>query len=300
MAPLCAGQRLGRRPRSRRATLVWFGLALAGPSSALAAGVATTPIIDDGVSVSIARIGAVNRVSGKIDAVELRIEVVDDQTAALRGYRSMASVVDIDCSGERDRVRSARAFELAHLSGPSHAHSVSGEWVRPTPEAYLAKVIKLVCSNQRLGRPPAASVQAAPAPGAAPAHAPSSDAATQKVSISEPAPQSRTGAVSADPSAPRTNIAAGRSAGAQPARPRVQVASSASRRAAEQALGTVSPEVRAPLAGEVEAAKVRGKTVYRSVVANFVSVSDAQAFCADMKARRRACVVWTGRAARSH
>jgi hypothetical protein len=273
-------------------------LALAFTVAARAAQAADAIVADD-VWVSVSGAGVAIPASGEVRGVELTIETTGDQAAAAHGYRSMASTVDIDCSGGRDRVRSARAFEGAHLAGPSRPRPVSGQWVRPNPEAYLAKVIGQVCASE--GMPPARSAPQAAAAPRRPAEEMSRASVTATpatrlaASLTAPAsasPPSRA-AGAGDVRAAMLQRTATASQVAAGGRYRAQLASSDSRPAAQAVLDRLGAQIRPPLAGEVQVANVRRRTVYRSIVVNFATSVDAQAFCTRMKSAGRDCLVWS-------
>ena len=233
-----------------------------------------------GVAVRIVRDGVVGSPSGKVSGVVLNIEVTEDAAAELYGYRSMNSLVDIDCRAGRDRVRSAQAFERPHLAGASHRGRTSGEWVRPTPGAYMSDVIERVCSHAGLRAAQAAQAVAKVGP------------AVTAPSVPPPASSPMPPGTGGPPKPARLAVPA--MTGASSSRPRVQVASSASEGAARALLDEVRAEIAPPLTGAVETAEVRGKTVYRSVVGGFGSEAEAQTFCARMKQARGSCIVWKG------
>jgi hypothetical protein len=301
---------LGQRSKSRKrgveaARTAWAvaALALAIAVGARSASLAADPIVTDDVIVSVSGAGVANNASGEVRGVELRIEASDDQAASAHGFRSMASTVDIDCNGERDRVRSARAYDLPKLAGPSHPRPVSGQWVRPNPEAYLAKVIGEVCAREGL-QPAGATAMVAAEPRrrgdeVGPQAGATAIRTTRLVAdLSAPAPAVASRAVAGTSAGhaalpPQTPPASAIAAGG---RYRAQLASNDSRQAAQAVLDRLGAEVRPPLAGEVQVANVRGRTVYRSIVANFAAAADAQAFCTRMRSAGRACIVWSGAA----
>jgi hypothetical protein len=279
----------------QRATV---GVSLAALLTASGAFGATGPatVDDEGVSVVIVQTGAAPAASGQVNGVILDIEVTDDEVAALHGYRSLKSVVDVDCRGERDLVREARAFPLPRLTGASQVRTTSGQWVRPTPEAYMSRVIKTICS--RVGLRPVGEGAAVTAAASPPAARRSSTLA-QTVATPprlQPALALPAGPQAA-PKAPLKSVgpASSTEASVAAARLRVQIASLASPSAAQAVLDAVKYEIQPPLAGEIEAAEVRGRKTYRSIVDNFSSEAAANAFCVRMKqAMNTGCIVWKG------
>ena len=264
-----------------------FGLAafLAGASGLAEAQVTAH---GEGVAVAVVRAGAVGSASGEVSDVALNIEVTEDGAAALYGYRSMHSVVDIDCRGGRDRVRSAQAFERPHLAGPSQMRPTSGEWVRPTPGAYMSDVIEKVCSRAGLRSAPTATAVVAAAEPTLPPVTSSPKASSPKAS--SPNASSPTLPRAGGPPATQPPELAVKGGG--PSQLRAQIASSSSESAARAFLDRARTEIPPPLTSSVETAEVRGKRVYRSVVEGFKSQAEAQAFCARMHQANVECIVW--------
>jgi hypothetical protein len=127
---------------------------------------------------------------------------------------------------------------------------------------------------------PAAPVDAGFSAAASPAPAPARE------------PEAAPAAVAAAPPSPPSSQAA--SAGFL-SQARVQIASSPSRADAEARLGRSAGLIAPPLRGEVEVASVRGRTVYRSIIAPFASTSEAQAFCSRVRGNLDGCFVWPAR-----
>jgi len=227
----------------------------------------------DGVTVTISRDGSAAATSATIKGVVLTVEVSNDEAAAVHGYRSLTSVVDIDCRGERDHVEQARAFKLPHLAGPSEAWPTPGVWVRPAPDAYMSQVIKAVCAREHFspGQDLSAVVTQSDSPRRSPGLGPS--VVTGQASVSESS--------ESDPTV----------------QARVQIASSETREGAQESLTRFAARILPPLRGEVEIAKVRGRTVYRSIVEPFPLNANALAFCAEWKRAGGDCIVWQRRGA---
>lgn len=99
------------------------------------------------------------RPDGIIEGVELQGEVVSSAAAQTRGYRSMRSVVNIDCARRRDQVVKMTIYPEAGAKGAPIARQVPEGWVQPSPAAYLSEVMEALCA-------------AAPAPKAAPSKLP--------------------------------------------------------------------------------------------------------------------------------
>jgi len=70
-----------------------------------------------------------------------------------------------------------------------------------------------------------------------------------------------------------------------------QVAASPTAQGAQHVLGQLRALITPPLAGSVEAATVKNAAVFRASVAGFVSLGDAQAFCARAASVSKTCWV---------
>ncbi len=238
----------------------------------------------EGVTVAITPSGAAGGAAGEMTGVVLEIEITEPDAVELYGYQSMNSVVDIDCPGARDRVRRAQAFQLPHLAGPSQERHTSGQWVRPSPGAFMADVIAKACASAGLR---STSPQLAAAVPSAPSTKPAavrSAPPTQPIAPSHLSPSPSTSTSPTAPSKPTGGAA----------RLRAQIASSTNEHAAREVLEKIGSRISPQLTTDVETAQVRGKTVYRSVVAGFASEAEAQSFCAQMKQASVACIVWKG------
>lgn len=107
---------------------------------------------------------------GIVEGVVLQGEVTSAEAGRSLGYRSMRSTVNIDCERRRDMVVKMTVFTEPGAKGTAINRHVPGGWVQPSPDAYLAHVIRAVCgSTPRLVdasatvEPPAAK-SAAPKP----------------------------------------------------------------------------------------------------------------------------------------
>lgn len=225
----------------------------------------------EGVTVVITRSSVAGAPAGEMTDVMLNIEVTETETAQLYGYRSMNSMVDIDCVGGRDRVRKALAFELPHFAGPSHLRRTSGEWVRPTPGAFMSDVIEKACASA--GLLPSSPTLAAALP-----------AASSQAPVASPKPTVAP-IVTQGPQAPY-DAKQGGGAG----RLRAQIASSRTEQGALQILEKAKSKISSTLTSEVETAVVRDKKVYRSVVKGFGSEAEV-GFCGRMRQANVGCIV---------
>ncbi len=247
---------------------------------------------------------------GVVNGVRLDVEVTDEPIVGNADFRSMSLVVDVDCRGDRERLRKAEAFDQPNLAGTPRPRVVSGGWA--PPEAYMREVIKTICTvhgmrvvEQVASAGPVVARAAAPSaepprprPPAAPASPPpgppelavSSTPSPASNPEHEPYPASP-GMAAASPSAPPSPAAA---VGFL-SQPRVQIASSPSRADAQAKLDRSAALIASPLRGEVEVATVHGKTVYRSIIAPFASEAAAHEFCARARPSLDGCFVWRAR-----
>ena len=62
------------------------------------------------------------------------------------GFESLRAVADIDCGKAANRFISATAFDQPALAGPGRARVVTGQWVQPSSDSYMAAVIAQVCA----------------------------------------------------------------------------------------------------------------------------------------------------------
>ncbi|HEX5380473.1 MAG TPA: SPOR domain-containing protein [Phenylobacterium sp.] len=81
------------------------------------------------------------------DKVRLQGEIVDEEAAERLGYRSMRSVVEINCETRRDRVVEMEVFSVPNLKGVGQLRNVPGGWVQPSEDAYMADVVRTVCRS---------------------------------------------------------------------------------------------------------------------------------------------------------
>jgi hypothetical protein len=253
--------------------------------------------------------------AGVVNKVVLNVEVTDDQVAESRDFRSMSLIVDIDCRGDRERLRRAEAFDQPNLAGTAQPRAVSGEWA--VPEAYMGEVIRTICTTHGMrfveqvasagGSPAVARVQAPPAeapkptPPAAPAPTPPQPAPPPEPAIGSatsralgPYPVPDAAPVALATASPNRWSSPGAEAGLL-SQARVQIASSPSRAEAEAMLDRSAALISPPLKGAVQVATVHGKTVYRSIIAPFGSESEARAFCARTGLTLDGCFVWRAR-----
>jgi hypothetical protein len=126
--------------------------------------------------VAIRGRGSPNPNDGVIEGVVLQGEVISEEAERVIGYRSMRSTVNVDCSRRRDMVVKMTVFTQPQAKGVAINRHVPGGWVQPSPDAYLAQVIRAVCGPApQVAAAPSTSVSpepAKPTPKASPAKAP--------------------------------------------------------------------------------------------------------------------------------
>jgi hypothetical protein len=238
----------------------------------------------DGVSVAVAH---VNADAAGVDGVELNVEVLVDAAATVYGFRSMRSHADVDCGANRVRLTRVELFDRSRLGGPGRLRATAGDWVTPSPAAYMSDVLKAVCPHGGI-----VSASLRPVDPPTPAAEAISLGLRPAISPFRSAPD--------PPARPRAaDVAKPAEQASGPQDLRVQLAALDSEAGARLVLDGVRPQIRPPLVTEVEPATVRGTAVYRSVVRGFASMSDAAAFCDRLKALDRACLVRQAHAAAS-
>lgn len=175
--------------------------ALAGPASAdvaaserkaiAASGLPRTSVVavKSGMVVAIRDRGAISTAGAIIEGITLQGEVVSSEAAQFLGYRSMRSTVNVDCVRRRDLVVKMTVYSQPGAKGAAVVRQVPGGWAQPSPDAYLAAVIRSVCG----GAPPQI---------AAAAPLPAKDAAEISSEFRLPPPRSRPAPIPADPLPP--------------------------------------------------------------------------------------------------
>jgi hypothetical protein len=287
-------------PGRKRTRLAWLPMAavLAFPAAAASAddyprqldpGSIEAWLRDLGIPaeqvVAVTRLAAVAIVSdkparGARGEVTLRAEAISPEARARTGFLSWETKLSVDCAQRQVRLGPTTAYagRIPDEDGmPLGAADTA--WRPPAEGTAIESAWRAVCDSTF--QPPlvAASARAAtgpPAPGPrAPAPAPRK---------TEPAPVRQ--AASPAPPPPR--------AAAVDASVAAQVISSTlaqdSRRGLE-ALRRRFPDAFAGRSARIEPAQVRGRTVYRGLVAGFGSRRDAAAFCRLLKQNGQDCLV---------
>ncbi|MDZ4317996.1 MAG: hypothetical protein U1A07_04015, partial [Phenylobacterium sp.] len=104
--------------------------------------------VRQGLAIAIRHRGA-RGPDGIIRGVELHGEVIDPAFVPDMGFSSMTSRIDVDCANRRDRVVSMEVYSEPGLEGHPERRAVPGGWVQPSPQAYLADVLRAVCGLRR-------------------------------------------------------------------------------------------------------------------------------------------------------
>jgi hypothetical protein len=276
--------------------LLFLGLiaALAPAPTALA-----DIIAKDGVEVAVLPTVAPGAGSATSSVVALDVEARSDAAAGRLGFRSLHAVTAIDCRSGANRFLEAKTYGEPDLAGPPQVRRVSGEWVRPAADSFMAAVLQRMCGAPPAPTSPAIKVTeiAAPPPAPAPAPAAASPAAPASAAAEAAAP---TTPLPSPPSVtvmppPAALAAAPMSPQARPPRPAgpaiAQVAASPTAKGAARVLGQLKTLLAPPLAGDVEPAIVGGAQVYRVSVSGFASAADARAFCARAQQVVKTCWV---------
>jgi hypothetical protein len=230
----------------------------------LITGLATKTVVSSrgGFAVAISRPGARNA-DGVFEGVELHGETLDAGAAQLLGFSSMTSQLDVDCPRRRDRVISMVTFAEPALQGARQERDVPGGWIQPSPQAYLADVLRSVCGLRPNTVLQVASVDDGPMSTSERAARPvlrPSIGLTPAAPAAEPKPQT--------PAPPR-----------KPGQVVAQVAAAPSEAAAREALKKVARHAPQGTANQVEQAMVDGRTFYRAQVRGFADRAEAGRFC---------------------
>lgn len=283
------------------------------------------PLVKDGVEIDILPQVGSGGGPASVTEIGLDLEAKTLDAAARLGFQSLRAVADVDCSRGANRFISAVAYQQVGLAGPGQSRNVTGQWVQPASDSYMAAVIARVCAAQgpapAAHAPPVVKEMAAapppkPAPAAAPApsQAPPAQAAAapaapnptppQVVKFSgSPPPPVRAQAAAPAPSGPLVVKFSGGQPETQGAAtapsyiPKVagdrvaQVAASPNVHDAEKVLRELKPLIAAPLTTTIEQADVGGAHVYRADVVGFQTAADAKAFCRSVAHVSKTCWV---------
>lgn len=302
--------------------------ALLAATSAAAPVTATGPILKDGVEITI--LLASGGSQSPVTQVNLDIEATTGDAATRFGFHSLRAVADVDCARGVNRFVSAEAYDQPAFGGPGRARTVTGVWVTPTPDSFMAPVLARVCTGQTVaaaGPPPVVREMAQPAPpkvtsppptaralppAAPPPAAPQAAAqapAQAPVQVASEAPPPAA-ADAAPPPTPPLVVKMGAAPAAAASAPRAaaapqtaayvpkvagdrvaQVAASADLHDAEKVLRELKPLIAPPLTSTIEQAVVGSAHVYRADVVGFQTAADAKAFCRSAAPWSKTCWV---------
>jgi hypothetical protein len=179
--------------------LLLSALVAGSAHAAPAAEPANPPITKDGVEITV-----LPQVSGgggpaTVIHVGLDMEAKTAEAVTRLGFESLRTVTEIDCEKGANRFISALAFDQPGLAGPSRARNVTGQWVQPSADSYMAAVISQVCAAHAAvataPRPPpvvkemaAAPPPSVPPPARVAVAAPSSAVAASETATAAPQP----------------------------------------------------------------------------------------------------------------
>lgn len=194
-----------------------------------------------------------------IHGVELQGEVLDETSAQTFGYRSMRSLVDIDCARGRDLVTRLEVYPQHDLKGAPEVRRVPGGWAQPKPEAYLARVLEEICKGQRVG-----PVELRPAPPPPPPVASSRPAKAADPEVARPAPA---GGVA------------------------VQIGAGGDEAGARKLIRNLKTPLPPGAAGDIQTITVEGRPVYRALIRGFASRAEAGSFCSEVVRAGGACFI---------
>ncbi len=265
------------------ALMLAAGPALASPAAQ------DGPIVKDGVEVTILPSAGQASGAGGVVEVALDVEARSDAAATRLKFRSMRGVTAVDCRLGANRFIKADAYPEANLRGQVAPRVVSGEWVQPAAESFMLAVTERICGAAHATRPPTTAPSgplpivrlgtdsaSAPAP---PATSPPTPTAPARIAMAT-APKP---ALAAPPPREIRAKADGRGV--------AQVAASPTAQGAQRVLDRLHALITPPLTGSVEPATVNNAAVFRASVVGFVSLSDAQAFCARAASVSKTCWV---------
>jgi hypothetical protein len=123
------------------------------------------PIFKDGVQITIQL--ASGGAQSAVTEVGLDIEATTSDAATRFGFHSLRAVADVDCARGVNRFVSAEAYDQPGFGGPGRPRTITGAWVAPTPDSFMAPVVARVCASQKVaaaGPPPVVKAMAPPAP----------------------------------------------------------------------------------------------------------------------------------------
>ena len=205
----------------------------------------------------------------------LRAEALTPEAAARTGLLAWEMRLEVDCRGGQVRAGATAGFLSRRAEGePISVAPAQADWRRPLPGTALEAAWRAVCDPRF--RPPLAATGtriASSAAGAAAVASPSlPGAAGGRTASAQIAPE------------PRPHRQGRRAA---------QVVSSPDEAETRRSLGALRSRFAGQLAGldtRIEPAQVRGRTVFRGLVAGFATHDDAEAFCQSLKSHGQDCL----------
>lgn len=247
--------------------------------------------VRQGLAIAIRERG-VRGPEGIIRGVELHGEVIDPAVVSDMGFSSMTSRVDVDCAHRRDRVVSMEVYPAPGLEGRPERRPVPGGWVQPSPQAYLADVLRAVCGLRRGPEVQVASLADEPdlpiatAAPKRPTLRPAIGLEPPPVKAVVPAPAPAQARPQPQPPKPAPAKAL---SGSGPIA--VQVAAVGSHAAAQRAAAAAAKLAPRGAVARVEPATVDGRGFYRALVRGFDTRAEASRFCKVLTARGEPCFV---------
>lgn len=249
------------------------GLAMSPPSTAHAGGTLPASMAASASSkpdVDVAIRDAGTAANGGVAGVALQGEVTNEPAAQSLGYRSMTSIVDVDCASRRHRVLQLQEYEGHNLTGAERVLIQNGQWARPPTRDYMSSVISTLCGSKpgmTASSSPRLTTSAAAPPSQA--AAPTTAAAAASGTTSSPA------LAQAERAAP------GRLVALQVGAFRTDLAARDRLRRTEPLPPGLGAQVRPMLVGDTH--------YYRALVIGFASRSEAATYCADQHLPHAAC-----------
>jgi len=139
--------------------------ALLAATAAAAPAATGGPILKDGVEITIQL--ASGGAQSSVTQVGLDIEATTSDVATRFGFHSLRATADVDCARGVNRFVNAVAYDQPGFGGTGTPRNITGAWVAPTPDSFMAPVLARVCAGQKVaaaGPPPVVREMAQPAP----------------------------------------------------------------------------------------------------------------------------------------
>jgi hypothetical protein len=249
------------------------------------------------VAVSPSAVSAIMsraRPSGRPALAMLRAEALTPEAASRTGLLAWEMRLEVDCKGDRIRAGATSGYAGRLPDGDGVAVAPADtDWRKPAAGTALEAAWRAVCDPRF--KPPLAGAATRAAAAPPPSRPPAPAAPATAPATPPPAAPSVTTAalrgtlpVSADTSPFTAPLPQRRGPAA------AQVVSSPSEADARRSLDQVRTRFGPRLAGlemRVEPAQVRGRTVYRGLVAGFPGRDEAEAFCRTLKGKGQDCLV---------